>query len=127
MQTTGPYWRDEITDLRNQAAAVLVAPVSDGRVSARQAAAILSGICSLVSRRWTVDTMQRACAALARMKPFTFAVLPADVNGVPSDPVQLVAVVARSILPMAGEANLRAALAFWASEEDPAVWQIVTE
>jgi hypothetical protein len=51
------------------------------------------------------------------------AYLPAQYDGRVSEPIQLIAVVARSLLPIAGAENVRAALAFWASEDDPAIWQ----
>lgn len=114
------YWKDSIDDLREQASAVLGTPT--GTVSARQAAAVLSGICALISRRWTIDEMQRTCAALARLTPLDFGRLPTQDNGLVSEPMALLATVARSLRPLTGEANLRAALSFWATEDDPAVW-----
>lgn len=117
---TPHHWKTSIDDLRAQASAVMGTPT--GTVSARQAAAILAGICSLIARRWSQDEMQRTCAELARLEKLDFGVLPAGVDGKISEPMSLLAVVARSIRPLAGEANLRAALSFWATEDDPAVW-----
>lgn len=116
------YWKHTRDDLKERAAAVLAAPADGAVVSARQAAAILSGVCGLVSRRWNVDTMQRACAELARLEPLNFGCLPTGHDGRVSEATTLIAVVARSVRPLAGEANLRAALSFWACEDDPAVW-----
>lgn len=115
------YWKNDIDDLRGQAAAVM-AQSDDQSVSARQAAAILSGVCGLVARRTSVDEMQRTCAQLARMAPLCFGRLPTDHTGRVTEAMALVAATARAILPLAGESNLKAALAFWASEDDPAVW-----
>lgn len=127
MQGNDVYWKDNIADLRGRAAAVMNAPVEGILMSPRTAAACLSGIVGLVARRWTVDTMQRTCAEIARSDVAWSSMLGRlpHVNGIVSEPMQLVAVVARSILPLAGEKHLRAALAFWASEDDPAVWNSV--
>lgn len=114
------YWKDSIDDLREQAAAVMGTPT--GTVSARQAAAVLSGICGLIARRWSVDEMQRTCAELARLQPLNFGRLPTTATGVVTEPMALLATVARSLRPLAGEHNLRAALSFWATEDNPAVW-----
>lgn len=126
MSTSALYWKDKIDDLRERAGAVAAAPV-DAKMSARTAAACLSGIVSLISRRWTTDVMQRTCAEIVRHEATwssSFGMLP-QVNGSVSEPVQLLAVVARSLLPIAGADNLRAALSFWASEDDPAAWLAV--
>lgn len=121
------HWKTAIDDLRDRARAVMAAPAADtGSMSSRTAAACLVGIVGLVSRRWSVDVMQRACADLVRHQmswATSFGVLPALHDGMIAEPTQLIAVVARSLLPIAGAENLRAALAFWASEDDPAVWQ----
>ncbi len=119
------HWKTAIDDLRASAQSVTAAPAADtGSMSARTTAACLTGIVGLVSRRFSVDVMQRACADLSRHSCETsFRELPAGHDGVVPEPVQLIAVVARSLLPIAGVKNLRAALAFWASEDDPAVWQ----
>ena len=128
MHAQNIYWKDDIADLRGRAADVLLSdPSANTQMSARTAAACLSGIVGLVARRWTIDVMQRTCADLARSEmswASSLGRLP-HVNGRVSEPTQLVAVVARSILPLAGVDHLRAALAFWASEDDPAVWNAV--
>jgi hypothetical protein len=121
------HWKTDIDDLRGQAQSVLTAPATgSGTVSARTAAACMAGIVSLVSRRFSVDVMQRACADLVRHAGWdTNLQTLAGHDGVVTEPLQLIAVVARSLLPLAGPDNLRAALAFWASEDDPAVWNRV--
>ena len=120
------YWKDEIEDLTARALLVTEAK-SEAMMSAKDCARVLSGICGLVARRWTVDDMQRTCAELARFErawSTSFGTLP-HVNGVVHERTQLVAVVARALLPMAGADKVRAALAFWATETDTAVWQSV--
>lgn len=119
-------WKNDITDLMDRARSVTDAPANDtSTMSARTAAACLSGIVGLVSRRFGVDAMQRTCAELVRYQTAwstSFGLLPIGHDGEVSESTQLVAVVARSLLPLAGAANLRDALAFWAIESDPAVW-----
>jgi hypothetical protein len=127
MNTTA-HWKSEIADLRTRARAV-TAPSADVRMSARAAAACLSGVIALVSKRWSVDVMQRACAELVRHDAAwktSFGNLPRGASGAVAEPVEMIAVVARGILPLACEDSMRAALAFWASESDPAEWQRVT-
>lgn len=121
------HWKTEIADLRVRANAVKGAG-SDTRLSARAAARCLSGVIYLVSTRWSVDVMQQACAELVRCDATwatNFGRLPAGVDGVVSEPTQIIAVVARGILPLSGVDGMRSALAFWASESDPAEWQRV--
>lgn len=124
MMTANAYWKDKIDDLRELALDVR----SDGtaeKISARTAARCLMGVVSLVTRRWTLDEMQRTCAELVRSSDVwasSFARLPLQVNGSPSEQIMLIAVVARSLLPLAGVKNLKAALSFWATENDPNAW-----
>lgn len=119
------YWKSKIDDLRDRAQVVTSGPVASERLSARTCAKCLVGIVSLISRRWTVDDMQRTCAELARFDDAwttSFGRLPLERNGLPSEPMQLLVVVARSLLPIAGPDNVRAALSFWATEDDVGVW-----
>jgi len=125
MLTDGTYWKDKIDDLRDLASCVLVASDTQEKLSARTAARCLMGVVSLVARRWTMDEMQRTCAELVRSEKVwetSFGLLPLEPNGIPSERTQLIAVVARSLLPLAGPENVRAALSFWATETDPGVW-----
>lgn len=122
------HWNVETTDLRTLAASVLHADVASPQMSARTAARCLSGIVNLVAQRWGVPVMQKACADLVRYEPAwssSFGQLPNEGTGYVPEPVQLVAVVARGILTLAGADRMRAALSFWASENDPAVWTSV--
>jgi len=128
MTAAGAYWKDDIDDLKSRALPVLE-QTSDApaRMSARQAAAVLSGIVGHIARTRTLDHAQRACAELVRFEPVwatSFGRLPHR-NGYISEDVALVATVARSLLPLAGVDALRAALSFWATEDDPAAWQRV--
>ena len=121
------HWRHDLSDLRSRASLVMTAPdhTGVGKLSARTAAAVLAGIVGLVSRKWSTDVMQETCAELVRHDAAwitSFGSLPPGVDGSVTEATQLVAVVARGLLPLAGAENLRAALAFWASENDPAVW-----
>jgi len=123
------YWRDDITDLHARASAVVAAPAAVERMSARTAARCLSGIVGLIARRWTADEMQYVCAELVRYDRAwltSLSVLPSS-HGRVSEPMQLLAVVARGLLPIAGVENLRAAVSYWASETDPAQWQALVE
>ena len=121
------YWKDKVDDLRTRAESVICASSEAPTMSARTAARCLSGICGLISRRWTVDDMQRTCAELARHErawSTSFGDLPHK-NGVVCEATQLLSCVARGLLPLAGVDGVRAALSFWAVETDPAVWQSV--
>lgn len=125
--TNKVYWRDSIDDLRNRAQ--MVAAPSSQSLSARTAARCLSGVVSVMTRRWSVDLMQRTCAELVRHDEAwatQLGRLPHE-NGLVSEAMQLLAAIARGILPLAGEDNLRAALSFWATETDPRVWLSIAE
>lgn len=118
------HWKTDITDLRNRALACFE-PRTAERMSARAAAACLSGIVGHVVRKTSLEEAQRTCAELARTEitwRTSFGVLPHD-NGHVSEATQLVATVARSLLPLTGADHLRAALSFWACESDPRIWQ----
>lgn len=123
------YWKDEIDDLRSRAVNVTATPATAEKLSARTCARCLMGVVSLISRRWTSDIMQKTCAELVRCEDAwatKFGKMPM-VNGLVSEPTQLIAVVARSLLPIAGADNVRAALSFWATEDDVGVWTSVIQ
>lgn len=110
---------DEIERLRAAASAV----VTDGleprvQISARQAARCLAGVVRLAALEHGVDAMRRACAELA-------ADVAATGVGSVGAAMNSIRLVARGIAPISGPRGLRAALAFWASETDPAVWRQV--
>lgn len=119
------HWRHDISDLRARAAAVMTMGMGGYTLSARSAAAVLAGIVGHISRKWSADLMQETCAEIVRHEmawKTSFGNLPVDVSGGVTEATQLLSVVARGLLPLSGADNLRAALAFWASETDPAVW-----
>lgn len=122
---TVPAWRSAIPDLRCHASAVHDPDVPSS-ISARAAARCLVGVVQLLVNRYGADEMRRACAELACDAASTMLVeLPRGVNGAVDESVQILGSIARGILPLAGVANLRAALSFWASESDAAVMQRV--
>lgn len=121
------HWKTDTADLRARACAVDESGC-DPSISARTAARCLSGVIRLVADRHSVDAMQRACADLVRCDAAwdtRFGTLPRGWDGQVPEAIELIAVVARGILPLAGSTNMRAALAFWATEDDPSVWQRV--
>lgn len=118
------HWKSDLSDLRQRAAFVRI-PVPETRMPARTATRCLSGVIGEVSRRWGTEAMQAACAELVRSElawSSSLGKLPLQHDGRASEATQLIAVVARGMLELAGVDNMRAALAFWASESDPAVW-----
>ena len=123
---TPMHWKDHIDDLRTRAESVRVA-TGPASMSPRTAAACLAGICGHISRKHSVDEMQRACAELVRFEKAwatSFGQLP-HTDGRVSEATQLLACVARGLIPVAGASAVRDALSFWAVETDPAEWQAV--
>lgn len=128
MRQAAPYWKDEIDDLKGRASNVLAAADGAPELSPRAAARVLLGVVGLVSRKFSVDEMQRTCAALVRHeRAWTTKLgdLP-HTNGYVSEPTHLIACVAASLLPLAGANGVRDALSFWATEDDPAVWSSIS-
>lgn len=128
MHTTTTHWKAEIADLRSLATAVNDHGGAPTRLSARTAARCLFGVVRLTAARFGQDAMQRACAGLARSREAWqsgLAKLPLRHDGTVDEPVQLLAAVALGVLPLAGAANVRAALSFWACEDDASVMQRV--
>lgn len=122
---TMTHWKTDIGDLRVRAQAVH--GMATERISARTAARCIRGVIQLVANRFGVDAMQQACADLARNEAvWSSKALPTARDGVVPEPLYLIAVVVQGILPLAGIENTRSALAFWASEDDTAVWLRVT-
>jgi len=122
-------WKNEIADVRHLAR--LVSDRStDRQMSARGAACCLYGAISLVADRHGMDAAQRSCADIVRCDAAwssSFGTLPRGPDGIVPDPIRMIATMARGVLPLAGPDRTRAALAFWAVEDDPAAWQRVTE
>lgn len=122
------HWKTEISDLRARAVAVDDHSGEPSMLTARTAARCLFGVVHLVASRYGTDLMQRSCADLARAtEAWTsrLAILPRAADGNVPEPIMLVAAVARGVLPIAGAENLRAALSFWACEDDATVMQRV--
>lgn len=115
-------------DLHAHAEAVMGLQPADVRLSPRAVARCLSGVMALVCRTSTVYVMQRACALLVRDDEAwssNLFVLPRT-NGRVDPVLEQIAVVARGILPSCSPEAMKSALAFWAVESDPAVWQRVS-
>ena len=102
------------------------AAVRPGQISAREAAKVLSGVMSWVARTSSATAMHEAAAALAAHDAAwtsSFRDLPIGSDGAVSATIQMMATVSRATLELAGAANLRDALSFWATERDPGAWQ----
>ena len=118
------HWRANIDDLRARARDVIT-PTTRQAEQARSVAQCLSGVVGLAARRYSLEVTQRACADLAldpRAWETSLGNLPKGADGRVAAPVELIAAAARGFVPLAGVDCLRTALAFWASENDPAVW-----
>lgn len=127
MYTATPY-NHEISDLRERAVAVMRPEAGSAAMSARTTARCLSGVIGLAARRYGSLPMHQACAALVRHEDAwrsSFGKLPQRQGDAVSEAIEMIAVVARGILPIAGVDNMRAALSFWATETDPAIWTSV--
>ncbi len=101
---------------------------TDVPMSAGAAARCLFGVMRLVAARYGMEAMQSACVDLVRCDATwrtKFGVLPRGVDGRVPEPIALIASLARGVLAQAGVDATRAAIAFWGSEDDPAVWQRV--
>lgn len=122
-------WRSEIADLKARAHEVTATDLgTQPCLSARTVARLLSGIVHVVAGRYGMDVAQRACADLVRCEAAwtsRFGTLPV-VDGVVPDPISILATASRGLMTIAGACRLRSAMAFWASESDPYVWQGVT-
>lgn len=116
----------DLADLRTRAREV----TRKGRIDtlcARSAARALAGIAAIVSRQYGTEAMVRAMAQLAgdqaawdvRMTRFRL-----DPSMGPE--LEMVATAARALIAVSSVDAVRAAVAFWATERDPVVWQQVT-
>lgn len=114
----------EINELRKRAQAVIANEPGGNRLSPRATARCLSGIVRLAATKHGTDTMRRSCANLVA-DPHAWWPLEADPTEV-GKATQMIVTAASGLLSLAGMDGMRAALAFWASETDPAEWQRVT-
>jgi hypothetical protein len=123
-------WKTEAADLRVMAQAV-THPSRRRPWHLRKSAAIaVLGAVRLVSERYGLEVMRRACAELVRHSDAwtsSLGSLPCGADGRVVEPVWMVASMARGVLALAGAENTRAALSFWATEEDVACWRQVLE
>lgn len=110
---TGQLTSDALNQLLSRARSVTEPSIGQ---PARDAANGLLNAVRAVANQYGAEEMRRACAWLA-------------VNPWPSKPTDAchvtILAAARTVVARAGEANTRDALAFWAAEHDPAVWQAV--
>lgn len=119
---------DNLHHLRSLAAAVHAAEVPmpvPRPMSARAAAQCLSGVARLLGLQYGTEEMRRALAELASFAPAwetSLRALPMSRHGA-SQITADAAVLVRGVLALAGPANTRAALAFWACETDAATMQ----
>ncbi len=124
MTTPATHWKTDIDDLRARAALVMDGSDPAELMTARTAARCLSGVMGLVGQQFGLETMRRTCADLVRFEmawATKLGWLPL-VNGSPTKATQYIAIIARGVMPLCGVVNMRAALSFWATETDPAVW-----
>lgn len=109
---------DELELLRARARAVTEPAVFSDQtysVTARHVAGQLGMVVRRVANAYGVNEMRAACAWLAGRA------WPNMEMGCPRrDPIMA---IAKALADSAGQVNVRDALAFWASETDPAVWQ----
>lgn len=127
MQTS--HWRTDITDLRARARDVST-PTDRQALEARSIAQCMSGVIGLAVRRFSLEAVQHACAELARHTrawETRLGDLPRGTDGRVTPLVELIAAAARGFFPLSGSDTLRSALAFWASESDPAVWMSLAQ
>lgn len=109
------------------------APCGSGTLSAREAARALAGVVSWVAHHSGTAVMHDTMTALAmhtdawRVGSSILRTLPVDCEGEIDSNVALVAVVASGLVHAFGAPNLRAAMAYWATERDPGSWQKVIE
>lgn len=123
---TAPFWLEEVDDLLARASDVSAAPpVRRNQLTASEAAHALSGVMSWIQRAIGANPMREIAAKLARYDAAwtsSMGRLP-HVGGVVDPHLAMMAVVARSLLDLAGADNLRSAVAFWATETDPCIWR----
>lgn len=133
MSTTALRKHDGLADLISLASAVDTSvPVNAaGYLSAREAARTLAGVASWLGRggQANVRRMQQCMASLARWSPAwapgdrLLYDLPTMSDGRVDETIAMIAVCASTMVRLFGPVNLRAAVAYWASESDPASWQ----
>lgn len=122
--------RSEVLALASDVMACVPTPAR-ATLTARMAARILTGVAAVLSRarRGGQESMRAAFYALAAHAPAWSSESPLHalptVDGYADPDVVLIAAVASGMVPDFGLHNVRAAVAFWATETDPAIWQHV--
>lgn len=111
----------DLKELRKRAAPVNQ-PGPQQRIGPRGAASALSGVVRLVAVHVGQDVMHRACAKLARSRVGWGDTTGDDRLDVA---ISMLVAAAEGVALVAGYDNVLAALAFWATETDPAVWRDV--
>lgn len=127
-----PTWTptDDTEDLRAMSADVVGSVASaPSCLSARDAARALCGLAGWIANQRGVAGMQRAMAELARYEHAWSSKGPLRAlphhNGRVDESVVCIAAAASTLVPFFGAGALRSAMAFWAVESDPSVWQLV--
>lgn len=120
-----PHLHPDISDLTARAALVW-----DITTDAGAAAARLFGVVRAACRDHGMEAVRQGCSLLARSdgawRPPLVTLPYHDHPGV-DESVRRIASFAAGLLNLHGAEAVRAALAFWATEEDPARWQIVID
>ena len=116
------------TELLSLAADVTTSVASPAcQRSARDAARALVGIAGWLTRAKSLPAMQKAMGELAAYAPAWDPTAPLRalpvVHGRVDEAVVALAAVSSSLVPFFGAKSLRAAMAFWATENDASVWQ----
>lgn len=120
----------ELVAMANEVTTSVASPaVADARGRARDAARALVGVAGWISRAKSLSAMQKAMGDLAAYAPAWDPAAPLRalpvVHGRVDEAVVALAAVSSSLVPFFGAKSLRCAMAFWAVESDPAVWQTV--
>ncbi len=97
--------------------------------NARDAVRAITGVAAWLANRVGVERMQACMAELAQhdaawSAPFMRS-LPTQYNNMVDESVALLATVTSPLAIPFGAQNLRAAMAWWATERDTAAWQAV--
>lgn len=127
--STQPFHKDdERDDLLALASDVTSSTLSTFSLTARDAARALVGVVGWATRSVGIDGMQERMALLVRHKDAWSSGLrdlPTGYDGRVDEHIVMIAVFASGLMPLMGVGNLRAAMAFWATERDAAIWQQV--
>ena len=114
---------DDVRNLAQQVSFAITSTAPPQAITARAAAVCMMGVFWLAVSTYGIEDAQRACVDLVRHRQAwasRFGNLPRSQNGNVPTPVAMLAIGVRGILDLAGADNLRAAMAFWACEDDTA-------